>query len=166
MPRVHRSGYITVPTWLIGEGVLQVDVVYKFGGSSVADAERMREVAEIVCAFPDKMPCIVMSAMGKSTNLLLEAGRQAVDASAEGIPKVFALQQLQEQHREACHQLGVDAETIAQVDQILMELQQLLTGLSIMQVRFNSRCCLRNTPAPQQLDACSVPHVKSHARTN
>lgn len=44
---------------------VQVNVVYKFGGSSVRDAERMREVADIVCAFPQYFPCVVLSAMGK-----------------------------------------------------------------------------------------------------
>lgn len=37
----------------------------KFGGSSVASAERMWEVARIVCSFPELYPCIVLSAMGK-----------------------------------------------------------------------------------------------------
>lgn len=37
----------------------------KFGGSSVANASRMREVAGIICSFPDELPCIVLSAMGK-----------------------------------------------------------------------------------------------------
>ena len=43
----------------------QVTVVMKFGGSSLASAERMREVADIVCSFPEQYPCIVLSAMGK-----------------------------------------------------------------------------------------------------
>lgn len=46
-------------------------VVMKFGGSSVATAERMREVAKLVLGFPQENPIIVMSAMGKTTNLLL-----------------------------------------------------------------------------------------------
>ena len=37
----------------------------KFGGSSVADADRMLEVASIVCSFPEHRPCVVLSAMGK-----------------------------------------------------------------------------------------------------
>jgi aspartate kinase len=44
---------------------LQVNVVYKFGGSSVRDAERMREVADIICSFPEYLPAVVLSAMGK-----------------------------------------------------------------------------------------------------
>jgi aspartokinase len=45
--------------------VAQLSVVYKFGGSSVATADRMREVAAIVCSFPDQAPLVVLSAMGK-----------------------------------------------------------------------------------------------------
>ena len=37
----------------------------KFGGSSVATAERMREVLDIIRTFPEQLPCIVLSAMGK-----------------------------------------------------------------------------------------------------
>ena len=44
---------------------LQLSVVYKFGGSSVANAERMLEVADIVCSFPEHAPLVVLSAMGK-----------------------------------------------------------------------------------------------------
>lgn len=44
---------------------VQVNMVMKFGGSSVASAERMWEVAHIVCSFPDQLPCVVLSAMGK-----------------------------------------------------------------------------------------------------
>ena len=40
-------------------------MVMKFGGRSVASAERMWEVAQIVCSFPDQLPCVVLSAMGK-----------------------------------------------------------------------------------------------------
>lgn len=45
--------------------------VMKFGGSSVATAERMREVADLILAFPEESPVIVLSAMGKTTNNLL-----------------------------------------------------------------------------------------------
>lgn len=45
--------------------------VMKFGGSSVATGERMREVADLILAFPEESPVIVLSAMGKTTNNLL-----------------------------------------------------------------------------------------------
>ena len=48
---------------------VQISVVMKFGGSSLASAERIREVASIICSFPEHYPCVVLSAMGKVTAL-------------------------------------------------------------------------------------------------
>ena len=49
-------------------------IVMKFGGSSVADAARLRHVAEIVQAYQSQKPALVLSAMGDTTDHLLEAG--------------------------------------------------------------------------------------------
>ena len=54
-----------------GEAENQLTCVMKFGGSSVASAERMREVAELILSFPNERPVVVLSAMGKTTNKLL-----------------------------------------------------------------------------------------------
>lgn len=53
------------------EAEKEITCVMKFGGSSVASAERMREVAELILSFPNERPVIVLSAMGKTTNKLL-----------------------------------------------------------------------------------------------
>lgn len=45
--------------------------VMKFGGSSVATAERMKQVANLILSFPDEKPVVVLSAMAKTTNKLL-----------------------------------------------------------------------------------------------
>jgi hypothetical protein len=55
---------VVLSSWSI-TSLTQLNVVYKFGGSSVRDAERMREVADIICSFPDLLPVVVLSAMGK-----------------------------------------------------------------------------------------------------
>ncbi|MBP3615869.1 MAG: hypothetical protein J6J27_03070, partial [Alphaproteobacteria bacterium] len=39
-------------------------VVMKFGGSSVANAERIKHVASIIQAYKEKKPLVVLSAMG------------------------------------------------------------------------------------------------------
>lgn len=108
--------------------------MYKFGGSSVADADCMRSVAEIICAFPDELPCVVVSAMGKSTNLLLEAGRLAITTGTDSVPSMKPLQAVKALHRDTCVALDVDEECVASVEKLLSELQQLLIGLSIVQV--------------------------------
>jgi len=46
-------------------------VVYKFGGSSVADAQRIRHVAGVVAAGPERL-VVVVSALGGVTDLLVE----------------------------------------------------------------------------------------------
>ena len=39
------------------------------------DAERMQEVADIICSFPEYLPCVVLSAMGKVGVIGLVAAR-------------------------------------------------------------------------------------------
>ena len=62
----------------------------KFGGSSVANADRMREVAAIMCSFPEQYPCIVLSAMGKVRVLCIGLTRvtyASPDASCSAMHK-------------------------------------------------------------------------------
>jgi bifunctional aspartokinase / homoserine dehydrogenase 1 len=55
----------------------QSAVVHKFGGTSVANAECYRRVADIVAARPEPRRLVVVSAMSGITNLLIEAVRLA-----------------------------------------------------------------------------------------
>jgi len=111
----------------------QISVVYKFGGSSVATAERMREVAAIVCAFPDQAPLVVLSAMGKTTNLLLQAGEEALNTDPERIAELAPLRAISELHHATANDIGVDPSTREELHRLLNNLQQLLVGISIMQ---------------------------------
>lgn len=51
--------------------------VYKFGGTSVANAENIKRVADIVSRAEGSKKVVVVSAMGGVTNKLLDAGRLA-----------------------------------------------------------------------------------------
>ena len=55
----------------IVKGETSFTCVMKFGGSSVASADRMEEVATLILSFPEERPIVVLSAMGKTTNKLL-----------------------------------------------------------------------------------------------
>ena len=44
--------------------------VFKFGGASVKDADGIRNLQKIVTRYSDKPLFVVISAMGKTTNLL------------------------------------------------------------------------------------------------
>ncbi|KAL4378796.1 hypothetical protein GQ457_02G012860 [Hibiscus cannabinus] len=112
-----------------GEAENQLTCVMKFGGSSVASAERMREVADLILSFPNERPVIVLSAMGKTTNKLLLAGEKAVSC---GVTNVEALEELffiKDLHYRTANELGVDRSI---VDGHLEVLEQLLKGISMM----------------------------------
>lgn len=107
----------------------QLTCVMKFGGSSLASAERMREVAELILSFPEERPVIVLSAMGKTTNKLLNAGEKAVSCGVSNVSDIDELSFIKELHLITVDELEVDRSTIsAHLD----ELEQLLKGIAMM----------------------------------
>jgi hypothetical protein len=75
--QVRCDAGVAVVKERVGEGerrrlTQDFTTVMKFGGSSVASAHRMREVAQLILSFPEERPVIVLSAMGKTTNNLLK----------------------------------------------------------------------------------------------
>ncbi|CAL0323316.1 unnamed protein product [Lupinus luteus] len=103
--------------------------VMKFGGSSVASAERMREVASLILSFPEERPIIVLSAMGKTTNFLLLAGEKAVSCGVTNVDSIGELSIIKDLHLRTVDDLGVERSVIGKH---LEELEQLLKGISMM----------------------------------
>lgn len=97
-------------------------IVMKFGGSSVANAERIKHVASIIKAYKEQRPVVVLSAMGDTTDHLLEAADFAVSGKVDvaGVAKL---------HEDTAAELGINIETIRA---LLDELKQLLTGISML----------------------------------
>ncbi|CAN6302774.1 unnamed protein product [Urochloa humidicola] len=104
-------------------------VVMKFGGSSLASAERMREVADLILSFPEETPVIVLSAMGKTTNNLLLAGEKAVSCGAPKASEIPELAVIKDLHLRTIDELGLDRSVISG---LLDELEQLLKGVAMM----------------------------------
>ena len=74
--------------------VTNIDYSAKFGGSSVANADRMIEVFKLVKEqYVDKgdTPAVVLSAMGKTTNNLLASGTKALKEGVVDIEYVTKL---------------------------------------------------------------------------
>lgn len=113
----------------VGESENQFTCVMKFGGSSVASAERMREVAELIISFPEERPVIVLSAMGKTTNKLLLAGEKAVSCGITNVSAIEELNFIRDLHLRTVDELGIDKSFIATY---LDELEQLLNGIAMM----------------------------------
>ncbi|CAL4920129.1 unnamed protein product [Urochloa decumbens] len=104
-------------------------VVMKFGGSSLASADRMREVADLILSFPEETPVIVLSAMGKTTNNLLLAGEKAVSCGAPKASEIPELAVIKDLHLRTTDELGIDRSVVSG---LLDELEQLLKGVAMM----------------------------------
>ncbi|GAB2257938.1 hypothetical protein Droror1_Dr00014098 [Drosera rotundifolia] len=107
----------------------QLTIVMKFGGSSLASAERTREVANLIRSFPSERPVIVLSAMGKTTNKLLLAGEKAVTCGVTNVSDIEELSFVKELHLRTVEELRVDKCVISRH---LDDLEQLLKGVAMM----------------------------------
>jgi aspartate kinase len=97
-------------------------IVMKFGGSSLADTERIKYVVKIIKMYLKKKPVLVLSAFGKTTDNLLEAGRKALEGNID-ISKIETL------HIQVCQKLNVENKPIWD---LLEELVSLLCGISML----------------------------------
>ena len=124
-------------------------IVMKFGGSSVADAARLRHVAEIVKTQLTRKPAIVLSAMGDTTDHLLEAGKTALLQGKVEIKNVEKL------HQATIKTLKLPIQK--EIDGLLDELTRLLSGIALIReltprtkdylVSFGERLSVRITAA-------------------
>ncbi|XP_024977737.1 aspartokinase 2, chloroplastic-like [Cynara cardunculus var. scolymus] len=106
----------------------QLSCVMKFGGSSVASADRMKEVAELILSFPKENPVIVLSAMGKTTNKLIVAGEKATNC-VSNVSEIDELSFVKELHYRTVDELGLDRSLIKDH---LDKLERLLNGIAVL----------------------------------
>jgi aspartate kinase len=106
-------------------------IVMKFGGTSVEDAASIERVAEIVTAHLAVKPVVVVSAMGKTTRLLLQAARDA--ARGEGRASAATALELKTRHASQARQLIKQKDEALQfIESYFGELRKLLEGLSVL----------------------------------
>jgi aspartate kinase len=108
-------------------------IVMKFGGTSVESAAAITRVAGIVRAREARHPVVVVSAMGKTTNKLLEIANAAIAGKREEYIRL--LHDLRDYHsREA--RLIVPLADRADLDRFLdehfQELTELVKGLAVL----------------------------------
>src|SRR5213593_4533250 len=108
-------------------------IVCKFGGTSVQDAEAVRRVAGIIKARLKDKPVVVASAMGKTTNGLLQAAETAARGKRQ--EALDLLGKIRERHyREAQKLLAGSAQeaVLEALGTHFKELATLLKGLAIL----------------------------------
>lgn len=76
----------------------------KFGGTSVESAEAIHRVSGIVRSQTARKPVVVVSAMGKTTNKLLEIGRAAAEGNHATLAFLGAIKRF---HIEEAEKLGI-----------------------------------------------------------
>jgi aspartate kinase len=76
--------------------------VFKFGGASVRDAANVVNTAGIICSEPDRL-IVVVSAMGKTTDALVDVTRNYFDGKVEDAHK--GIIRLKEYHLKIVHEL-------------------------------------------------------------
>jgi len=102
-------------------------VIMKFGGSSVANAERVTYVAKLIKKHYEAgyRPIIVVSAMGKTTNSLLSSA----DTALKGEVYIESLRNL---HISTAKSLGLSIETFEEIEGLLGNLHDLLNGVKML----------------------------------
>ncbi len=98
-------------------------IVMKFGGTSVESAAALERVAGIVKSRLDRKPVVVVSAMGKTTNRLLEIANLAVSGKRDD-----ALRELLALRDYHLRESGMERT----VDEHFQELAELAKGLAVL----------------------------------
>ncbi|MBI1306849.1 MAG: aspartate kinase [Bacteroidetes bacterium] len=99
--------------------------VFKFGGASVKDADAVRNVAELIRNKGSKDVLVVVSAMGKNTNLL----EALVESYLKGEEYQNVLNEFASFHRQIIRDLiGGEDQGYYEVENLLIELECALDG--------------------------------------
>ncbi len=107
-------------------------IVMKFGGTSVESQEAVSRVTRIVQQYRERRPIVVVSAMGKTTNKLLEAASEA--AAGRRDQALALVDQLRGDH--LTHGLALAGPAAAELDRYIRAhfewLDELVKGLSVV----------------------------------
>jgi aspartate kinase len=96
-------------------------IVMKFGGTSIGDAAKLTNAAELVEANLEKTPAVVVSAMAGVTNLLIDTTRDAAQGKATSVKR--AVGELSKKHETAAEQ------SLKQPDTVLQEVRRIIGSL-------------------------------------
>ena len=109
-------------------------LVMKFGGTSMGSAERMKVAARIAAGEQKKRPVVVVvSAMSKITDLLLDTMRQAEAGNRAAVDASLAA--LRRRHEETCRELlpaEKQAAVEARIGELIGEFERIVSGMAML----------------------------------
>jgi aspartate kinase len=103
-------------------------ITLKFGGTSVGNAERIRQVCQIVKSELTRKPIVVVSAHNSPSVHMTDALVATARAAREGKADTTKVQEAQ---RGICRDLGVDAEAVG-IERLLERFDQLIKGIAMI----------------------------------
>jgi aspartate kinase len=108
-------------------------IVMKFGGTSVESAAAIERVASIVRARVERRPVVVVSAMGKTTNKLLDIANTAIQGSRQDyLQQIHDLRDFHSREARQLVPLSERAELDRTLDDHFQELTELAKGLAVL----------------------------------
>ena len=109
-------------------------IVMKFGGTSLQDADCIRQAVHIVAQHRDQRPVVVVSATGTTTRTLLRVCETALADGAETAGG--QLEKLASRHRAILADLGIEqgaqASAWSAMARYVDDIRQLLQGISLL----------------------------------
>ncbi|HEY5609706.1 MAG TPA: lysine-sensitive aspartokinase 3 [Thermoanaerobaculia bacterium] len=110
-------------------------IIIKFGGTSVGDAEQMRQAIEIVAAARERQPVVVVSALAGVTNQLVDATASAAGGDFDAAQAIIA--KIRTRHEEIAFQLVKQKSDylesfLAQLDRQIAQIHDILRGISLV----------------------------------
>jgi aspartate kinase len=109
-------------------------LIMKFGGTSMGTADRIRSAADLCRAAHDERPTVVVvSAMSKVTDMLLDTLRHAEGGDERGVEQM--LNNLAAKHSECCRELlnaVSSSRTQPVLDEILNEFSRIARGVLML----------------------------------
>src|SRR5436190_20759638 len=123
LSNVPRPGLVILDSRISFRSNVPPMIVMKFGGSSVANAEKIRHVFEIVKGRLPKKPLVICSAFRGVTDDLFKLGDEAVRGT------VPSIEPIRKRHQDCLKEMGLDADLLKN---LLGELEALLKGISLV----------------------------------
>jgi len=109
-------------------------IVMKFGGTSVADGEKILSVASLVKSFKSKKPIVVVSAMAGITDMLLDTARTAQKGNIDKVEESVEI--IRKRHKKVVREVALskkEKENLdKQVNQSLAELLEIYHGIILL----------------------------------
>jgi aspartate kinase len=97
-------------------------IAVKFGGSAIADAERIKSIAVIINNIISKKPVVVLSAIGSTTDAIIQSGNNALNGKID-------INDVRELHFRIADELGLSHDIL---ESYFREINSLLMGISLI----------------------------------